>query len=202
MSLRHAILGAVSAKPMSGYALSQLFKNSVLYAWAAGQPQIYTELHKMTGDGLVDAIDAPRGRGQKRLYEITPRGSDELSRWVLDRAAYPPEKDPARLRSLFLDLSDPGACRPLFEHHIAHYEAQVARIEALTEAVRTQPTPLIQARLAKRPRHEHQAIIDIRLMALEAQLEHAHTELRWAERGLRVLREIVPERTRSRRRTA
>lgn len=187
MSLRHAILGVVSAKPMTGYDLAQLFRGSVLYGWAAGQPQIYTELHKMADEGLLSAHSTPRGRSQKHLYDITADGADELRRWVDEPTPYAPEKDPARLRSLFLDLSAPQAGRALFERHVAHYAALADQIEAMIEEVRTQPTPLIAARVARRPKREHAAIVAIRIMALEAKLAHARTEITWAERGLRVL---------------
>jgi PadR family transcriptional regulator AphA len=198
LSLRHAILGVLSAKPMTGYELAQLFNRSVLFAWAAGQPQIYGELHKMAGEGLLSSTSEPRGRSQKHVYDITPTGTDELRRWVDEAMVYSAEKDPARLRSLFLDLGAPRAGRALFERHIAHYEALSVQIEAMIDDVRKQPKPLIQARLARRPKREHAPLVEIRLMALEAKLSHARTEIAWAKRGLRILAALEPK-TESRR---
>ena len=54
MSLKHAILGFLSFKPLSGYDLKKAFDNSVRHFWPANQSQIYRTLSQMTDEGLVE----------------------------------------------------------------------------------------------------------------------------------------------------
>jgi PadR family transcriptional regulator, regulatory protein AphA len=81
MSLRFALLGLLADQPASGYDLSQRFEHSLKrYAWHARHSQIYPELNKMTGDGLIEvAEEGPRGR---RTYAITESGRRELREWL------------------------------------------------------------------------------------------------------------------------
>lgn len=192
MSLRHAILGLVGLRPTTGYELFKTFSDSVLYAWVAGQPQIYTELARMEGDGLVTSTSTPRGRSEKRFYDITDAGSAELRRWVDEPQPYVQERDVVRLRSVLLDLSEPETCRAFFEQHIAHYRVHLARRERLLATVETQPTPLTQARIAKRPKNEHAAIVAIRVALVQLKIDQARAEIAWAQAGLAAVDSVTP----------
>ncbi|MBA3728896.1 MAG: PadR family transcriptional regulator, partial [Actinobacteria bacterium] len=44
MSLRHALLGLLAERPMSGYDLTKVFDSSLAYVWSAKHSQIYPEL--------------------------------------------------------------------------------------------------------------------------------------------------------------
>jgi DNA-binding PadR family transcriptional regulator len=192
MSLRHAILGLVSLEPTTGYDLSKTFGDSILYAWVAGQPQIYTELARMEREGLVTSRDAPRGRATKRLYDITDAGATELRRWVAEPNAYVQERDVVRLRSMLLDLAEPNHCEALFATHLAHYRPYLARVLRMLEAVKAQQTPLTQARLAKRPKREHASIIALRVISLQLKRDQALAEIAWAEAGLSIMATLRP----------
>ncbi len=54
MSLKHAILGFLSFKPLSGYDLKKAFDKSVHHFWPANQSQIYRTLSQMTDEGLIE----------------------------------------------------------------------------------------------------------------------------------------------------
>ena len=192
MSLRHAILGLVGLRPTTGYELFKTFSDSVLYSWVAGQPQIYTELARMESEGLVTSTSAPRGRSEKRFYEITDTGNTELRRWVDEPQSYVQERDVVRLRSVLLDLSEPETCRAFFEQHSAHYRAHLTRLERLLAAVEAQPTPLTQARIAKRPKNEHAAIVAIRVSLVQLKIDQARAEIAWAKAGLTAVDSVTP----------
>ena len=61
MSLRHALLGVIKDKPLTGYDLVRHFQGTVGFLWSAPQSQIYPELRRMEAAGLVQAEVAPRG---------------------------------------------------------------------------------------------------------------------------------------------
>jgi DNA-binding PadR family transcriptional regulator len=194
MSLRHAILGIVSARPMTGYELIRTFANSVAYTWAAGQAQIYPELHKMEGEGLLTAHAAARGAAEKRVYSITPAGSEELRRWVAAPTRYPAERDVARLRATYLELT-PQTSRRFFEDHLAHYTAFLERLQVRERSVAERSGPLLRARLATRPAEEHPAIVAFKAHGVVGQIERAKAEIAWARAGIELVDRLAAERS-------
>jgi DNA-binding PadR family transcriptional regulator len=54
MSLRQAILGFLSIRPLSGYDLKRTFDQSVRHFWSADQAAIYRMLGELEADGLVE----------------------------------------------------------------------------------------------------------------------------------------------------
>lgn len=83
MSLKYAILGLLSFKPQTGYELKGNFDQSIRYLWNADQAQIYRTLADITKEGLaVYKTVQQEGRPNKKVYELTPEGEDELHRWL------------------------------------------------------------------------------------------------------------------------
>ena len=83
MSLKHAILGFLSTKSLSGYDLKKAFDQSVQHFWPANQGQIYTTLATLKDEGLVDQeIIEREGRLDMKLYHITEAGHEELRHWL------------------------------------------------------------------------------------------------------------------------
>src|SRR3954451_10061564 len=158
MSVRHAILGVLSAGPMTGYDLVQFFHDSVGFVWSAPQSQIYPELHKMEKAGLVRSTLALRGKLEKRGYAIAADGEAELRRWVEEIVDYPPERDPLRLRALYFDLVPFAAARSQLRAHIAYYERRLEQWQERAAALRELRAPLLEKRLALRAPEEHETM--------------------------------------------
>jgi PadR family transcriptional regulator AphA len=184
MSLRHGILGVVSAKPMTGYDLVQYFDTSVGFFWPAKQPQIYPELHRMEKAGLLSGRVTQGLRGEKRLYAITAKGEAELRRWVSEAEPYSADKDATRLKTMYLDEGDFETARAHFKAHIAHYAKRVDRWQERIDRLHNRESPLLGARLKKRPPEEHEAIIAYKVLAFQGQIARAQVEMSWAESGL------------------
>ncbi|MFI1913868.1 PadR family transcriptional regulator [Nocardia sp. NPDC020380] len=109
MSLRHALLGLLSAKPASGYDLLGRFKESLANVWPATQSQIYTELTKLADDGLIAVSDeGPRGRKE---YTITEVGREQLRTWMETTEPKPNTRNEMLLRVFFLGELSPAAAR-------------------------------------------------------------------------------------------
>lgn len=83
MSLKHAILGFLSYKSLSGYDLKKAFDRSVRHFWPANQSQIYRTLAGLKEEGLVEQeIIEREERLDKKVYHITPAGREELHHWL------------------------------------------------------------------------------------------------------------------------
>lgn len=83
MSLKHAILGFLSIKSMTGYDLKKAFDQSIQYFWPANQSQIYRTLAEMHAAGLIDPeVIAREERLDMKVYHISNTGLNELHRWL------------------------------------------------------------------------------------------------------------------------
>ncbi|MFE7166137.1 PadR family transcriptional regulator [Streptomyces sp. NPDC057616] len=109
MSLRHALLGLLSERTASGYDLLKLFDTSLANVWPATQSQIYTELTKLDGSGLITvAAEGPRGRKE---YAITDEGMAELRHWLTETRPQRTIRSDVLLRVFFLGVLTPGQAR-------------------------------------------------------------------------------------------
>jgi DNA-binding PadR family transcriptional regulator len=159
--LRHALLGLLADRPMSGYDLAQRFEASVGATWSAGHSQIYPELNRLADEGLVEAgPPGPRGR---KTYAITAAGLDAVRSWLADTEPDRTIRDEAALRTFFLWLMEPEDAR-------AHVEAEL-------DAARTSLTTLRATAAARRPATPAERSQRI---ALEIGLREAQARAEWA----------------------
>jgi DNA-binding PadR family transcriptional regulator len=97
MSLKHALLGLLTYHPMTGYELKQFFDSSIQHFWNAELSQIYPTLKTLEEHGFVDKhVEVQENRPNRKVYQITEAGRDELLRWVRE------PQMPANLRDPFL----------------------------------------------------------------------------------------------------
>ena len=153
--LGHALLGLLSAGEMTGYELTRTFDVSLANVWSASHSQIYPELAKLEGAGLIRHTESGP-RGSKR-YAATDAGRDAVRRWLTD----PPEaaalRSEASLRVFFLWMLPPDAAaaylRRQAESHrqkLASYETLASKIGDCTDA----PTRWSRISLELGIRHE------------------------------------------------
>ena len=83
MALEHAILVSLRERPASGLDLARRFDRSIGFFWSATHQQIYRVLARMEADRWVSsAAVEQQGRPDKKVYEVTDLGADELARWL------------------------------------------------------------------------------------------------------------------------
>jgi DNA-binding PadR family transcriptional regulator len=102
MSLKHALLGILTVKPMTGYELKQFFDSSVQHFWNAELSQIYPTLKALEEQGWLDKrVEVQDSRPNKKIYAITDGGREEFARWV--RHPQPPAdmRDPFLIKVFF-----------------------------------------------------------------------------------------------------
>jgi DNA-binding PadR family transcriptional regulator len=133
MTLRHAVLGLLADRTASGYDLMKVFDTSLANVWPATQSQVYGELGKLAGSGLLEvSAEGPRGRKE---YTITQQGIDELRSWLIDTEPDRTRRSETLLRVFFLGVLTPvesvtylsvEAARAADEHtELERLEAQV-----------------------------------------------------------------------------
>lgn len=191
MSLRHALLALLTAKPMNGYDLAKVFDKSVAYVWHAPHSQIYPELRRMEADHLVDAELLVRGtKGTKRIYSITEQGRAELTRWIESPAPIEMLHDAERLRAAYLEFGSYHAARRYFTAHRDHYELWERQWSLHADQIEAHETPLIRTRLAAPGTGDPATAVAYKVHTYRGLAEQARLEVQWARQGLRIVDDL------------
>src|SRR5207244_162321 len=83
MSIKHAILGLLSKKPLHGYELKAAYEEDLVPATQLNYGQVYTTLERLGRDGLVaHEVVSQTERPDKKVYALTPGGRRELHEWL------------------------------------------------------------------------------------------------------------------------
>ena len=187
MTLRHALLALIEAGPTTGYDLAKQFDRSVSYIWHAQHSQIYTELRRLERDGLIASEVLPRGSKElatKRAYRLTEPGAAELVRWVAETETPDGVRDPAYVKSTYLEYGSAAVARAFFRAHRRYYEALRDRYEAHIDELQARATPLLRRRLERAPADSHDAIVAFKVHAYHGMVARARAEIAWADEGL------------------
>jgi DNA-binding PadR family transcriptional regulator len=130
VSVAHSLLSFLETEPRHGYDLKQAYDA----LFAAGRPvqfgQIYATLGRLERDGRIRLAGQEPGQGpERKRYEITDEGVDELRRWLAEPA--PPE--PNLQRTLFVKtVLSLTTGRDAAAYLDAQYAAHLARMRELT----------------------------------------------------------------------
>jgi DNA-binding PadR family transcriptional regulator len=196
MSLTHALLGVLTARPMSGYDLLRYVDVSVGWVWSASHSQIYPELRRMEEVGLVAGDVEIRGtKLQKRVYSVTEAGLEELLRWVEEPLGIPSLRDPVALKAIFLDMGDDASAREHFRAYRAAMEKRLIECENWVGVIERREHPVLRIRLATLPPAEQDRMVAMKAHAFRRLIALTREEIRWAEEGLALLDRAGSERT-------
>lgn len=117
----YVVLGLVSVRPRAGHELARYAERSIGNFFALTRSQVYVELDRLRGLGLLEATEVPQERlPTKRVYEITAEGEAVLGEWL---ASAPLDLD--RQRNLFLvrmffgDRMSPGRLEAVLDEYAA-----------------------------------------------------------------------------------
>ena len=123
MSLKHAILGFLSFQSFSGYDLKKAFDNSVQHFWPANQSQIYRTLAALKEEGFVEQEVIEReDRLDKKLYNITPSGREELHTWLSTPLPPVDTREPFLIQLYFGGKLTDEEVLSILKHEITYYE--------------------------------------------------------------------------------
>ncbi|MCO1574312.1 PadR family transcriptional regulator [Crossiella sp. SN42] len=189
MSVQHVLLGALEARPMSGYELTQLFSAATHWVWSAPQSQIYPALKTMADAGLIEGTQHQTGGRTRTVYSLTKAGLRELREWVGTPHASPPSRDALDVQALYFDLVEPAAAKRVLTEFIAEQEAVAEHAAAHSARLLAKDTELVKERLSHRPTSEHDRMAKLKAHVFAGQAAVARTRIAWAQDGLRLLDE-------------
>jgi DNA-binding PadR family transcriptional regulator len=190
MSLQHALLGVLEARPMSGYDLVRFFDSSTGWIWAAPQSQIYPTLRRMERAGLIGGDDEPRGpRLTRTVYTVTEQGLEELDRWLSTSHESAPPRDPFLVQALHFDMIDPEKANDVLEQFISEQQKAADDAEAHRDRLLAKDTSLLKERLTRRDPADHDRIAQLKAHVFDGIARVARTRVEWAREGQRMLNE-------------
>ena len=148
MALRYAILGLLSAEPMSGYDLAKWMDRGLGNIWSAHASQIYPELARMVEAGVIVEVPGDTGPRRRRVYGISDDGVADLREWLATATLDPGGRNEALLRSVLLGKLDPRSAALAFTTEAERHRERAALHEALRDEAGTKGSPLAPLRLA------------------------------------------------------
>ncbi|KAA1425083.1 PadR family transcriptional regulator [Mumia zhuanghuii] len=163
MELRHAVLGLLSIRPMSGYDLGRAFAGSVAHFWYADQSQIYRVLDRLAVDGAIETERVRQEKLPDRLvHSLTDAGRSELRDWLISPLEQDRPKEPFLARLFFAAaLSDDEVARLLDER-----EQETRKV---LEQLRAIPVPT------------GDRAAELQAATLRSGVAHAEAELDWLD---------------------
>jgi len=144
MPLHHAVLALLEAKPAHGYELKGRFEQAVGEQWGGlNIGHLYQILDRLSRDGLVESERHPQPVKPDRLvYEITPAGREELSRWLTG----PSPRSRGYRDDFFLKVmaaAQAGDAEPLADVLRRQRAYLLAELRSLAEARAAAPSPVV-----------------------------------------------------------
>jgi PadR family transcriptional regulator AphA len=101
------VLGMIRLGARTGYDIKQTIEFTTRFFWNASYGQIYPELRRLEGDGLVESAPDPESGRKRRLYALTPAGEEALESWLAGPGDLFDLRDEALLKLFFGDLLTP-----------------------------------------------------------------------------------------------
>lgn len=123
-----AVLGALSIRPMTGYALREEIRNTLGHFWSESFGQIYPALAELERRGFVERRGAPDSRSSS--FALTPAGSARLRELLSEPAEPSRPRNGLLLRLFFGRQLGPDACRQLILDARRQAEQQLAQMAA------------------------------------------------------------------------
>ena len=74
------ILSILQKEPSHGYKIKKEIENKTWGLWIPADSTLYTDLKRMTEDGLIKCHEKSEGERVRKIYELTSKGKNTLSR--------------------------------------------------------------------------------------------------------------------------
>jgi DNA-binding PadR family transcriptional regulator len=101
----YVILGTLGWRPMTGYEIKTIVDKSTRFFWAASYGQIYPELRRLAGAGLIEGEASPQGGRRRNVYRLTRSGRRELRAWLDAEPEVFELRDEGLLKLFFADAT-------------------------------------------------------------------------------------------------
>ena len=122
MSLKHAILVLLESEGGTGYDIVKSFNKGLGYFWNASHQQVYQELKKLNGDGLLQCdVEVQTGKPDKKVYVVTDSGRKALHNWLAEPAKLPKINDGLLVKLYAGSLNDMASLLEEVQGQRTHY---------------------------------------------------------------------------------
>ncbi|GAB3497176.1 PadR family transcriptional regulator [Nocardiopsis coralliicola] len=134
MALRNAVMAALLQGEASGYDLSKRFDTATADFWTATPQQLYRELDRMEGEGLIAArtVEQER-RPNKRVFSLTPEGRTALYEFTGAAPRPTAIRDELLVQVQAVDAGDGGAVRASVVERRERARAKLARYDRIRD---------------------------------------------------------------------
>ena len=140
MTIKYAILGFLSWRPLTGYDLKKMFADSAFVYWSGNNNQIYRTLVALDREGLVTSeVEHQETGPSRKMYTITEKGSSELRDWVLSSPELPQLRNTFLIQLAWADQLEPAELDSLLEKY--EHEAHMGSLMAQEEKRRVRVNP-------------------------------------------------------------
>jgi DNA-binding PadR family transcriptional regulator len=131
-ALGHTLLGLLAREPASGLDLARALQQRIAFFWHARHSQVYPELARLEGEGLVTHTVVPqRDRPEKKVYALTERGRAVLLDWLL-AATHPPQiRDEFLVKVTSFWLIEPARAIELLLDRARRHDERLAMLEGI-----------------------------------------------------------------------
>lgn len=152
--LKYVLLGGLSYQPLTGYQLKQFVDRSARHFWHAQASQIYRTLDALDRDGMLTSmIEEQHDRPDRRLYQLTPAGREDLRAWLTQpMTEIAPTKDALLVRLFFSAQIEKAVV-------LTQLRLQQALHQRQLERYRTEIVAQIQAGAARPPAIARDALL-------------------------------------------
>jgi len=187
----YVILGLLTFREMSGYDLKQLINKSIThFYWSPAKSQIYGELRRLESHGLVTMREVPQTlRPDKRLYQITPEGTEAMLQWLRSSGVEPDSYKSALLLKTF------------FGHMLPH-DVTLGLLEERRKQI-AQELTMCEKRTAELQEKMQGSAADdetfFPLLTLQRSITLCQADLQWLDDALEQLRQRQAQASTSRR---
>lgn len=184
MSLRDAVLAALLEGESSGYDLAKSFDASTANFWMAAPQQLYRELERLAGQGLIQArVVHQERRPTKRMFSLTQAGRQAIRQFT----GKPPKpsviRDELLVKVQAADAGDAQAVHDFIAERLQWANGKLQRYERL------------RARLLDGLDEDEYLVKAQRVgpyLTLLRGISFEQENIRWAERALSVIERRLP----------
>jgi DNA-binding PadR family transcriptional regulator len=184
MSLRDAVLAALLEGEASGYDLAKRFDASVANFWMATPQQLYRELDRLAGQGLIEArVVEQERRPNKRMFSLTEAGRQAVRQFTA-RAPKPSViRDELAVKVLAADAGDARAVRDFMVERLSWSKTKLQRYERMR-------TRMLDGRAEEDYLTQAERVGPY--LTLLRGISFEEENIRWAERVLTVIEHRLP----------
>ncbi|WP_026123520.1 PadR family transcriptional regulator [Nocardiopsis chromatogenes] len=134
MALRNAVMAALLEGEASGYDLAKRFDTATAEFWTSTPQQLYRELERMEGEGLIRArVVEQERRPNKRVFSLTDQGRSALHAFTRRPAKPTAIRDEMLVKLQAVDAGDAEAVRTSIMERMERARAKLARYERIRE---------------------------------------------------------------------